>query len=221
MIAATDYALVLAAMNRQRFPAYVSYTQRTTASTSGIVRIFGFGDADESGTYTVRTSDGVVVERPGTHKGSLWGERSRGGAQESNPVTHPVFDLHCYVPQSEERAPFNGREALRFDLAPVRSKTCGNADPSDHDTPFTTLYADPSTYRPLGVTGFFNDSHVKVDLAETFATIDGRTLPARITVSIKGSGLMFWLHVHAEQTYENYQFEISRRQAGPSKPQVR
>ncbi|MDP9110088.1 MAG: hypothetical protein M3M96_00435, partial [Candidatus Eremiobacteraeota bacterium] len=214
-----DYAQVLAAMNRQRFPAFVSYDQRTTASTSGFVRGFGLGDADESGTYTVRTSDGAVVERPGSHKGSTWGDEARGGAHESNPVTRPAFVIGCYVPQSEDRDTMSGHPALRFTLAPVRSKTCGGAGrSSDHDTPFTTLYADPVTYRPIAATGSFDDSHVKVDLAEDFDTIAGRTLPTRITVNVKGSGLMFWLHVRAEQTYSNYQFETSRRQASSPKP---
>lgn len=195
MTADSDYARVLDTLARQRLPAYVSYVDSIVLN--------GFhetgGGARSPQRITVDTRSKKIVS--GTPQHIKVG--GAGKASENNPVLHPAFDPKCYRAITEQRATYNGTDAVIFSLAP----TCGTRN----DYPFTELYVDTSTWRPLTATGTFFDREAhgaaNVGIEQRFGSFNGYTLPSLLNVDIKGTGVAFWLNIHAEEHYDNYTFK--------------
>jgi hypothetical protein len=197
MSADTDYARVLEMLTKQHLAPFVAY--------DALDRVNGLGSDTQHDHIVVRVSDGKIVA--GSSHFSIGNDSDVAkSAEQSNPVSRPLFDPTCYRATGERAATFEGREALAIDLA----ATCKDTHPSEHDHPFTTLYIDPHTMQPLDVNGSLPDSAdskmVSVSMDERFASVSGRVLPSSIKVDISGSGLMFWLQVHVTESYSNYQF---------------
>ena len=198
MTADSDYARVIHTLARQRLPTYVSYVDSLTLN--------GFhetnGGAPSPQRITVDTRSGKIIS--GTpQRIKIGGPKS---AESSNPVLRPAFDPRCYRATSEERASYNGADALLFELTP----TCGTRD----NYPFAQLYADRSTWQPLAATGTFFDREARgganVGIEQRYGTFGGYVLPALLNVDVKGTGLAFWVNVHAEERYESYRFSPTR-----------
>lgn len=200
MSADTDYARILDLLSKQRLPAYVAYDTRD--------RINGLGADDQRDHIVVRVRDGKIVA--GSSHVSVKADSAKY-AENSNPVSNPLFDAKCYRATGERRTSFKGRDVLELTLQP----TCAQAHPGDHKYPFTTMYADPRSLAPIEVTGTPSSSedskNVTVSLDQQFTEVDGRIMPSSIKVDVSGTGIMFWLQVHVDESYANYQFLNSYR----------
>jgi hypothetical protein len=193
MSADADYARVVDLLTKQQLAPYVSYVTRD--------RISGLAHDSEDGRIVVRTSDGKIVS--GTQHVDVNVADSNFSGLDSNPVSKPVFAPHCYRATGETPATLDGTPVLKLALA----ATCG----SYHDYPFTTLYIDPQTYRPLEVSGVASPGQgdsksVTVALDQRYAGFDGRWMPVSLNVDVTGSGFMFWLQVHLREIYSAYEF---------------
>jgi hypothetical protein len=191
MSADSDYARVVELLTKQNLAPYVSYLASD--------RVTGLAHDADSHRIVVRTSDGKIVA--GSSHLDV-GTDSAPVSHNTNPVGKPAFNARCYHATSEVQSTYNGTPALAIALAPA----CGTA----HEYPFTTLYADAQTLRPLDVYGNVpmedDAKSVKVSLDQSFATFDGRSMPAELHVDVKGTGFMFWLHVHVTEIYSDYRF---------------
>jgi hypothetical protein len=191
MNADSDYARVVEILSKQTLARYVSYAHQS--------RVTGLARDTEGDRIVVRTSDGKIVA--GNASSGLDG-RSSYARHESNPVSKPAFDAACYRATGERLSPYGEASALEIALVSICDKDPNNA--------FSTLYVDPHSLRPLEVKGWSFDheqvGRVKIVLDERFAVFDGRTMPAALRVDVTGSGLLFWVQVHADETYSDYQF---------------
>jgi hypothetical protein len=193
MSADVDYARVVELLSKQQLAPYVAYVARD--------RLSGLANDHEDGRIVVRTSDGRVVSGK-QHFDVDIGDSSFNGLN-SNPVSKPVFAPHCYRATGEALATLDESPVLKLTLTP----TCG----SYHDYPFTTLYVDPQTFRPLEVSGVAtpgdgDSKSVTVALDQRYAAFDGRWMPVSLKVDVTGSGFMFWLQVHLNEIYSEYEF---------------
>lgn len=96
-----------------------------------------------------------------------------------DPVARPIFDPACYRATSETQTTFEGAPAIRLDLV----ATCREKHP-----------------------GGSSSNNVSVTVDERFATFDGHVMPSSMKVDVSGTGMMFWLQVHLQETYTDYQF---------------
>ena len=192
MNADVDYARVVEILTKQQLAPYVAYTAHD--------RVSGMANDHESGRIVVRTSDGKIVSGKQQFDVDVGNSSFKGF--NSNPVSKPVFDPHCYRASSEAPATLDGSPALKLALVP----TCGPY----HEYPFATLYADPQTLRPLEVSGTAHgdddSKSVTVALDQHFAAFDGRWMPSSLTIDVTGTGFMFWLQVHVKEIYSDYRF---------------
>ncbi len=184
MNASADYNAA-AKMLKRPLPAYVTYSQKTHTK-------FGPVSRDDSGTITVRVADGKIV------KGKASNVQVQGVNVQDNAVSHSTFDTLCYQAKSARLTKYDG---LSAEAIALRS-TCD----SKGDADFDTLYVNPATHEPLGVTGSQTDSGVAVALELRYARFSDYFMPSLLNVTVKGSGFMFWLDVIAHQEYSNYRF---------------
>jgi hypothetical protein len=196
MSADVDYARVAEFLSKQQLAPYVAYEARD--------RISGLAHDNEDGRIVVRTSDGKIVS--GKQHVDVNIANSSFNGLDSNPVSQPVFSPRCYRATAETPATLDGSPVLKLSL----TATCG---PS-HDFPFTTLYIDPQTYRPLEVSGVAtpgdsDSKSVSVALDQRYAGFDGRWMPVSLNVDVTGTGLMFWLRVHLREIYSDYEFRAT------------
>ncbi len=187
MNATSDYAAARAFL-KPHLPAYVTYTIHSRASFDAVVK-------DETRTLTVRTSDGKIVKGKAP---DVKVDSSNGDASEA--TDHPPFDANCYSGAEAQAATYDGRSLEAIALTD-RCKTDKHSD-----TDFQTLYVDPKTYAAVAVVGVRNDGPVAVSLDQRFLKTQGYVMPASFHIHVKGSGLMFWLDVLADQTYSDYRF---------------
>ena len=155
----------------------------------------GMGAVESKSRIVVRTADKKVVH---------------GDAPGAVVIDKGVFDPACYRPTGEATASRNGRNVLSFALSP----TCNGEDKN----PFTTLYVDPVSMRPIEVTGTREHENARVSVSETFRTVREWSVPASLKVDIEGSGFAFWLQVHALKTFSDYGFYASDPGPGVSAP---
>ncbi len=193
MSADVDYARVVELLAKQQLAPYVAYVARD--------RISGLARDHEDGRIVVRTSDGKIISGK-QHVDVDVGNSSFNGL-DSNPVSQPVFAPHCYRATGETPATLDESPVLKLTLTP----TCG----SYHDYPFTTLYIDPQTFRPLEVSGVASpgdgdSKSVTVALDQRYAGFDGRWMPVSLKIDVTGTGFMFWLQVHLSEIYSDYEF---------------
>ena len=193
MSADVDYARVVELLTKQQLAPYVAYVVRD--------RIGGLAHDHEDGRIVIRTSDGKIVS--GKQHVDVDIANSAFSGLDSNPVSQPVFAPHCYRATGETPATLDESPVLKLTLAP----TCGTY----HDYPFTTLYIDPQTFRPLEVSGVAtpgdgDSKTVTVALDQRYAGFDGRWMPVSLKVDVTGSGFMFWLQVHLSEIYSDYDF---------------
>jgi hypothetical protein len=193
MNADADYARVVDLLTKQTLAPYVSYVARDKVS--------GLANDSQDGRIVVRTSDGKIVS--GKQHVDVNVANSSFNGLDSNPISRPVFAPRCYRATGETPATLDGTAVLKLTLA----ATCGTY----HDYPFTTLYIDPQTYRPLEVSGVAtpgdgDSKSVTVALDQRYAGFDGRWLPVSLNVDVTGSGFMFWLQVHVREIYSGYEF---------------
>lgn len=193
MVPTADYVKAVYALDHPAPPAYVSYV--TSASAHGIA-----GDSEPKQTIFVRTKDGAIVA------GSIqnFSMQHYHGDDDSNPVSHPIFAPHCYIATNEQPTQWEGRAVVRFLLQPVCPSKDGEDDKDDNL--FDTLYADPQTLAPLGVTGTISEEGVSVDLEQHFTRFGSYTYASDISVHVRGHGLLFWVRERGEATYSQYQF---------------
>ncbi|HEV7180648.1 MAG TPA: hypothetical protein VGN11_12310 [Candidatus Baltobacteraceae bacterium] len=206
MTADADYTKVLDMLAHQRLPAYVSYVD--SMDMHGIRDYDGDTHGPQHIIVDTRAKKIIAGDPQHVHIGNMH--------SENNPILNPAFDPRCYRATSEEQASYNGSPALLFHLDP----TCGSRD----DYPFTQLYADPSTSRPLMATGEVSDSEsgggAHAGIEQRYAVVSGFVVPSLLNVDVKGTGIVFWLRVHAEESYTNYEFtnDIARaRRQSPSR----
>ncbi len=189
-----DYARVIEQLSRAHLTPYVAYVVQDTVN--------GLGASAARERIVIRVQDGRVVS------GRMHTSIAYDGDTISsmNPVSKPIFDPACYRPTAERTRTLDGAAALAFTLV----STCPDKQPGEHDHPFTTLYADLGTLRPLDVNGTVeggrDSTNVTVTMDETFAQYGDRVMPSAMKVDVTGSGLMFWLQVHLHETYSNYEF---------------
>jgi hypothetical protein len=197
MSADTDYARIVEMLSGQHLTAYVAYDSNDSFS--------GMSNEKKHDHVVVRVHDGKIVSGS-THFKVSTTSGATSAAQDSNPVSRPLFDPKCYHATGERAASFEGSDALQITLA----ATCKDKHPGDNDYPFTTLFVDPHTMRPLDVNGTVpeTDSNkgVSVSLDQRFENYNGYVMPSAIKVDVTGSGLMFWLQVHMTESYSNFQF---------------
>lgn len=197
MTADSDYQRVLNVFAYQRLPAYVSYVDTVTLHGAR----YDSGNTHGPQRVTVNTKTRQIVE----------GSPSLvyAGNDKTNPVVNPAFDPKCYRATNETRASYNARDSVLFTLKP----TCGSHD----EYFFTELYADATTMQPLAADGTFIDREMgggaRADIEQSYGVFGGYVMPALLNVNVKGTGIVFWLRVHAEETYTDYRFEDSRRQS--------
>ncbi len=185
--AAHDYASATRHL-QNTYPAYVAYVQRVHAKVGPIVK-------NDETTVVVRTSDGSIVKgKPASIQVNV------GKTYHGNVVTHPPFDPACYTPLSAARTTYDGVAAEAIAL----KATCHSKRSDDED--FSTLYVDPDSHQPLGVTGASIEENVAVHIEEGFGLVDGYTVPTVLAVSVKGKGWMGWLNVAARVSFSHYQF---------------
>lgn len=189
-----DYARVIEQISRAHLTPYVAYVVQDT--------INGLGASESRERIVIRVQDGKVVS------GHMHTAVVEGNDEISsmNPVSRPIFDPACYRATGERPTTIDGSAEIAFTLVP----TCPDKHPGDHNHPFTTLYADPGTLRPLDVngtvTGGKNGTNVSVTMDEAFGRYGGRVMPSTMKVDVSGSGWMFWLQVHVHETYTDYEF---------------
>jgi hypothetical protein len=152
----------------------------------------GMASAESQSRIVVRTADKKIVHG----KDSL-----------DVSVVKRVFDPGCYRPTGEATTKRNGRTVLSFTLAP----TCGSADKE----PFTTLYVDPASMRPIEAAGVREHDRARVSIEEKFSTVREWSVPSSLKIDVEGSGFAFWLHVHVLQTFSEYGFYASDPGPGP------
>ncbi len=199
MTAQSDYQHVLDVFSRQHLPAYVSYVD--AVSIRGIP---DQGDSHGPNRVTVDTRAKKIVEGKPGHL-SISGKESG----QTNPVTNPAFDPACYRAASDSRVTYEGKAAIRFAL----ESTCGPRE----DYFFSELYADATTFVPLAANGTVDAREslggARADVQQRYGIFGGYIMPTLLTASVRGSGLVFWLHVRAEESYTSYDFENTRRQS--------
>jgi hypothetical protein len=192
MSADADYARVVDFLAKQQLAPYVAYTARD--------RITGLAKDSSGERIVVRLSDGKIVSGKQNVDVNV-GDSSYNGL-DSNPVAKPAFRAQCYRATDESATTLDEEPVLKLAIAP----TCG----SSHEFPFSTLYIDPKTYRPLEVSGAATPSEgsksVTVALDQRYAAFDGRWMPESLSIDVTGSGLMFWLQVHVKEIYSAYDF---------------
>jgi hypothetical protein len=190
----SDYARIVALLTKQQLAPYVSYYAKE--NIEGVKH-------DDDGRVVVRTSDGKIVS------GRSSGIEAGDYHSHANPVSHPAFDPACYRATKESQATFEGQTVIKLDLVP----TCSNHNDGDVEHPFTTLFADAQTLRPLDVSGKVvptgDNKVVTVALDQRFAEFSGHVLPSRLKVDVTGTSFMFWLQVHVDETYSDYRFTAS------------
>lgn len=200
MSAASDYAQAVDILSKRQPAPYVAY--------SVTHRLDGMGQSTDSDRIVVRVKDGKVVSGRSHFKVQTGGSYD---TTDSNPVSHPAFDPHCYRPTGERTSSFAGAPAVEISL----TATCKSARRDDDAYPFTTLYVEPRTMQPLDVRGTVTPSDgnksVTVALDQRFAAFSGSVMPSSFKLDLTGSGVMFWLQVHLTETYANYQFLNSYR----------
>jgi hypothetical protein len=157
--------------------------------------VLGMGAVESKSRIVVRTSDKKVVH--GSESGVV-------------VIAKEIFDPACYRPTGEATASRNGRTVMSFTLA----RTCNGGD----KVPFTTLYVDPASMRPIEATGTREHEHSRVSVRETFSTVRDWSVPASLKVDIEGNGLAFWLQIHALKTFSDYGFYASDPGPGVSAP---
>lgn len=198
MSADSDYARVVQLLTKQQLAPYVAYVARDVVN--------GLGADSKQDRIVIRTRDGKILSGS-THMKVQTGY----DASDINPITHPAFDPKCYRATGQRNSSFEGTAALEISLA----ATCKSRRAEDNDYPFTTLYVDSHTMRPLDVNGTVPESEknkgVTVALDQHFGQYAGRVLPSSFKLDVSGSGLMFWLQVHLTETYSNYEFLNSYR----------
>jgi hypothetical protein len=195
MNADADYARVVELLTKQQLAPYVAYVTRD--------KIAGLAHDGEDGRVVVRTSDGKIVAGKQHVDVDVDIANSSFNGLDSNPVSQPVFAPRCYRATGETAATLDGSPVLKLNVA----ATCG----SGHEYPFTTLYVDPQTYRPLEVSGVASPGDdgsktVTVSLDQRYAAFDGRWMPVSLNVDVTGTGIMFWLQVHLREIYSEYEF---------------
>jgi hypothetical protein len=158
-----------------------------------VVRVVG--EVESKSRIVVRTADKKVVH---------------GHAPDAVVIDKGVFDPACYRPTGEAAASRNGRNVVSFTLAP----TCNGTDKN----PFTKLYVDPVSMRPIEATGIRRNENVRVSVSERFSTVREWSVPASLKVDIEGTGFVFWLQVHALMTFSDYGFYASDPGAGTTAP---
>ena len=191
MNATSDYEAARAFL-KPHLPAYVTYTVDSRAGFDAIKR-------NQTETLTVRTSDGKIV------KGKEPDVKVDTGSGNGDRATqHAPFDAACYTAKSARLTTFESRslEAISLSGGCETNKKEGE----DSDTDFQTLYVDPQTREPVIAIGTGNSNDVAVHLEQRFVKTQGYVMPASFHIHVKGSGLMFWLDVLADQTFSNYRF---------------
>ena len=185
----SDYARVAAHLAASRLTPYVSYVARS--------QVDGIGQS-KGDRIVVRVSDGKVVSHDSDNVDvEVSGRRRKSG----NLVADDIFDPSCYRATSERATTFDRKAALVFSITP----TCPDQK-DEHDHPLTTLYADAQTFAPLAVEANGEDKYVHVDIDERYGEFEGRTMPISLHVDVAGTGLMFWLQVHVQQVFSDYEF---------------
>jgi hypothetical protein len=193
MNADADYARVIEQISKVHLTPYVAYVAEDTVD--------GFRASATRERIVIRVADGKVIS--GRMHSTVMTDD--GQIESMNPVSRPIFDPACYRATGEQSTTVAGAPAIAFTLA----NTCPDKHPGDHNHPFTTLYAQPGTLRPLDVSGTITDNdsrYVSVSMDESFAEFGGRVMPSSMKVDVSGSGLMFWLQVHVHETYSDYEF---------------
>jgi hypothetical protein len=192
--AQVDYARTIEYLSKTQLPPYIAYVAHDA--------IRGMHDASSTDRIVIRVSDGKIVSGS-TH---FHVDNDHFVSQDSNPVSNPVFDPKCYRATGEVQATFEGAPALEISLIP----TCGEKHPGDNDYAIRTLYANPQTLAPIDARGTgpsdSDSKYVSLTIDERFATFGGHVMPSSMNVDVSGSGLMFWLQVHLQETYTDYQF---------------
>lgn len=194
MSADSDYARVLDQLSNARLTPYVAYVSHDTVN--------GMGHDSTQSRIVVRVRDGKIV----SGHSHMTFDTNVYHNEDSNPVTAPIFDAACYQATGESNASYNGAPAIKLSLAPI----CKEPHNDDHDYAFTDLYVEPGTLRPIDAHGTIppdnDDKNVSLTLDQRFAAVGGRVMPSSMKVDISGSGLMFWLQIHVEETYSDYRF---------------
>lgn len=193
MNAQADYQRVIDLLSKQHLAPYVSYAVNDS--------IRGLHDKTNAGRVVVRVADGKIVS--GKEHIDIEDGDDAADTKNTNPVSHPLFDVTCYRATGEHPTTFDGSAALAIDLAP----TCSSA----HSNPFTQVIVDPRSFRPLDATGTAQEGDrdarpVTLRFDQRFAAFSGRWMPAAMTVDVTGNGFMFWLQVHVHEVYSDYQF---------------
>jgi len=195
MSADADYSRVIDLLTKQQLAPYVAYTAHD--------RITGMANDSSDSRVVVRMSDGKIVA--GKQRIDVDVGNSSFNGFDSNPAGKPVFAPRCYRATGETDATLDDQPVLKLTLAP----TCG----PNHEYPFTTLYLDPKTYRPLEVSGAVapteDSKSVAVSLDQRYAAYDGRWMPSSLKIDVSGTGFMFWLQVHVKEIYGSYEFRDS------------
>ncbi len=195
MSADADYARIVEMLSKQHLSAFVAY--------DSLDRVNGLGNESTRDHIVVRVHDGKIVA--GSSHVTVKANSVKA-AENSNPVSRPLFNPTCYRATDEHATTFEGRQAVEIAIA----ATCKDAGAGEHNYAFTTLYADAHTMQPIDVSGTVPETNenkmVSVALDQRFANFGGHVLPSSIKVDVSGSGLMFWLQVHVTETYTNYQF---------------
>lgn len=196
MSAATDYARAVEQFSKAQLTPYVSYAAN--------VNVDGLGKEDKRNIIVVRVSDGKIVS--GKTPNISVSDSHMNDDRNLDPVEHPLFNAACYRATGESPASFENEPALKIDLA----ATCSESKPSDHNYPFTALYVDPRTLAPLDAVGVVpqdsGSKDVSVSMEQRFARFGERSMPTSMKVDVSGSGLMFWLQVHLDEEFSDYQF---------------
>jgi hypothetical protein len=192
-------------MANMHLPAYVTYRVESHAGFDAI-------KGDETTVIVVRTSDGKIVRgRPPNvqiNADSATGTESKPtGKAGGNVILDRPFKPECYRASAAAQQTFDAQPAEAIQLEAI----CHDKDDTDRDdTDFTTLYADPSTHRPIAVVGERDQQYVKAHIDERFVVAGGYVMPASFTVKVQGSGPMFWLDVDAHQSYSDYKFSAEQ-----------
>ncbi len=187
MNAAADYAAARAALGRA-LPAYVSY--RVSSHVVGPMNIAH----DDVTSIVVRSSDGKIVKgKPPDIK------MGADNGYANDVVRHAPFDPACYRATSAKRSIFDARPLEAISLNALCEKGAHSGD-------FDTLYVDPATREPVAVIGGNKDDGVAVVIEQRYAREQRFILPSSFDVTVKGSGLMFWLNVAAHEAYSRYTF---------------
>jgi hypothetical protein len=189
MDAAADYASA-ARFLTNHLPAYISYDVRTRLTS-------GFGEKEDHGRITVRTSDGEVVKgKDADIDLHVDADHSSSGIPH---VHDQPFNPACFSATGAHADTVDNRAVEVLDIREI----CGRR--SD-DTTFSKFYIDPRTHEPIAVVAEEDKEPVAVRVEQRFMHVRDHVLPASLDVAIKGSSFMFWLNLTVHRDYDDYTF---------------